>query len=613
MLGRYEQIPEFGLFPPECNWGSNLVGIKHIFLVKRDFSFSSFADFEDVDTWRDAIKDEDIYPIFRNKQTDNNSEPTKTEISDQGLTYKKNSGKYIFTLYFNYEYEFANKIKTFSETEYDFIFIDLNGNLVGYTPDGVTVKGFDTDLIMTYPMEIGVGGTPNWTKLLIELSYSEQLDQNAKIIKPTWNYLRNLLLVPVIVTEFVEGSLRFKVTDSVYGMVINSLIASDMTIEDDTGAITFTTFQNLGSGYYLLDGFSGALTFGNIVIDGRIYYGSGSYIVTEAIVELSNIVYNDSTSLDFDVLNTADSSLVGGLLVGDFVMTDDTNGVLTINSFTEVSTGRYSFDSLSAAMTTGDIDISSADYTGTGAYDLDIEVEIDNLAITSPITLNLDVTEVISANPLTTLGNSDWVITDDITGTITVTNTNYSGGLYILTLDKAITTGNVAVASVTHSGNANYSFIQANWLNSGAAGATDWLNPTDGVAEYWSQQAPLTYKDASIIVTGGFSGYAQRIESLVSDSGGAILQANAIFFKPGVEYQLYFTYRSDREVVVDLTSDTLTENFTPAANTGNAISYTSTSFTPAISDTFILVQFSLTRLITESGYLEIDNIELIEV
>ena len=203
-------------------------------------------------------------------------------------------------------------LKGFSEGDYDYMFTDRNGNTLAYSPDGTTVRGFDLDSLIVEKMNIG-STEPNWTKVGIELSEAAQLDRfavtvNAKV--SGWRPGRVLNLVPVKIIEIEEGSLRFRVLDLQYNTPVSGLQAADITIDDNTGAITFTDFQSLGNGYYFLDGLSAALTYGTVNVNTRIYYGSGNYTFGNAPVSIINIAFNSLTDFEFDVRLDLDNSAV---------------------------------------------------------------------------------------------------------------------------------------------------------------------------------------------------------------------------------------------------------------------------------------------------------------
>jgi len=83
--------------------------------------------------------------------------------------------------------------------------------------------------------------------------------------------------------------------------------------------------------------------------------------------------------------------------------------------------------------------------------------------------------------------------------------------------------------------------------NGGAPNTTDWINPTGGLAEFWSAVA----QTKSIVTGNGFIGDAQRIETIVSGTGThyhAIHQLDTDFLSAspttGGYGNLSFKYRS---------------------------------------------------------------------
>ena len=583
------------------------------FLVNVDFEFTDIADFIDQDTWIQAIKDRYIIPLLGAKQVSDKSDDTNYQTSKLEYKYKAYENKYEFDLSYLAPLDYIKVINQLDSQLYSIIFVDANNYVYAYSPDGTKIKALDTTLISFNKPKMGEA-SPSYTVMKVEIENPAQITELGIIQKFEWNVNRlEIIFVSITAISGTTSSISFTVKDENYDCPIRGLTETEITLDDNSGAETIGGLIEGNPGVYQLASITPGLTFGNIVINSNTYYGVEGYVITGAAVSVSYITYTSATELIFNVINDFDSSLVGGLLIGDFTITDDINGVLSIGAFSEISTGRYNLSSLSDNMTTGDIDISNGVYTGSDPYDLDILVTISNFTNSSTTEISLSVVELISGNNVTTLGNADWVILDDYSSVIAVTNTSYSLGLYTLTLDSTITTGSLSVLTSIYSGIASYDYEQEFFRNGGASGTTDWINPTGGLAEFWIQQSP-SLKEASIETGNGFTGNYQEAISLSGDASGALLLANAIFFRPGETYKLAFDFRTDStiSIIVFAPSGTLLSEST-TTNIGNAISFLSSSFSAISTDTFLQVLFSASKSVsTEQRYINIDNVRLIE-
>ncbi len=553
MIINPKELVANGGFPPECVSGSDINGIRHAFLVERGFSFSSFADFEDVDVWIQAIKDGNIIALLFNRAFQNESEETKKLLSGQDFFYETSKGKYRFMHFFNYAYDHANNLKDYSQGNFDYIYADRNGNIIAYTPEGTTVQGFETDFIEFEKMVIGDNANANWTKLFVELGDTDQLDNYAAIIKPSWKITRNLNLVPVEVTNITEGSLKFRVTDSVYGTAINGLRDGDVIINDNSGTISYTSFKKLGNGYYLLDGLSGALTYGDVEVDTNVYYGSGNYVITSAPVNIVNLVFNALDDIEFDVQLASDSSAVTGLTIPDFEIDDNTHLIVSIGSLTESPEGHYRLSSLSNDLTTGDININSGTYIGTTTYDAAIDVEIYDFDSDFGGTAQIicKVRESISLNAVSGLVKTDFIVTDSVTGVLTVNNAvEGDPGEYTLSLSGNRTSGTVEVDATIYSGSDPYDLTGANFKNAGytTGGATDWIDTDvdDGKADgVFSNDVGKEYR---IYTPGGdFTGAVQQvtIDDTATSFGVSIF---CDYLLPNTTYKAIVKFKSDANI-----------------------------------------------------------------
>ena len=155
MIRNFENTEVNSAFPVECVKPTDMYVIKTIFFVKRTYSFASVSDFQDLAIWIQAIKDGNIIPLFDCLDFVDVSDADPLEPNNQDYLYLKYKGKYKFVHKFNYNYDYAKNIRELSQSDFDYIFADRGGNIVAYTPDGVEVRGFETDSITVEKLNIG--------------------------------------------------------------------------------------------------------------------------------------------------------------------------------------------------------------------------------------------------------------------------------------------------------------------------------------------------------------------------------------------------------------------------------------------------------------------------
>lgn len=116
--------------------------------------------------------------------------------------------------------------------------------------------------------------------------------------------------------------------------------------------------------------------------------------------------------------------------------------------------------------------------------------------------------------------------------------------------------------------------------NAGGNNTTDWINPTDGLAEFWSTRlSPIT----SIVTGNGFVGNAQRME-VDSVTLAEAIEAPSITLEHSTSYQLSLKFRCSANNGGRLFWNSGTPIFNLPFNTGNAVLKSETVMTPASGD-----------------------------
>ena len=146
-------------------------------------------------------------------------------------------------------------------------------------------------------------------------------------------------------------------------------------------------------------------------------------------------------------------------------------------------------------------------------------------------------------------------------------------------------------------------------LNGGGVGATDWINPTGGLAQGWdSYDIPQT--TYSIVTGNGFTTNAQRLKKSNRYNGGIEYPIN-LTGQLDVEFYISFKYRSGNSMRLIFNFMSLAGQSKVAlpANTGNAIFYSAT-FVSNYADFYALMFRVETAASDADVWLEIDEVYL---
>lgn len=615
MIGQFENITPLLSLVPECSAVNNINYINNAFFWKRGFSFDTLVKFGTFNDWIQAIKDMNIIPVLRVKMYEDQSKQTDFYDTVGNYQVELDQGKYIFKLTLLSTLDYHKQLILLSGGDYEFSFSDKNGNLIAYSPDKVQVLGFEVDMINFEKIPIGNESKASIDVLNIELAKPKQLDKYSYVIQPEWR-VKDLNITKVTISEIEEGSLFFNVKDYVYGININGLNAYEININDASGAITFSSFRSLGNGDYVLDGLSSALTLGSIDVDSRLYYGSNDYILVQTAVTVSEVIYNSDDNFDFTLTIDANGDPATGLIVSGVTITDDVNGVLT-GSLSELSAGKYRMAGLSNSLTTGDLDINTAEYLGTYAYSLAIQYTVYNITSLASDRISLSVRDQFY-EPVTDRVLADFEATytevdPDPPVSMSIDSiVNNGSGNYTVIFNNPRTSGYVtATAQESSSTFTPFDFTnKGTVLNGGGADTTDFNDSDgDGLADFYTLfNAAFTSKS----IVAGKTGSAQGL-TYTSDSVKGTLRSSCYYFKPNQAYKLRVIAQLLKGLNVKVTSSdaavSIDDNFTPSIDWNT---FDTGTFTPSITTTTLDIEIVITGGFT-TAELKIDYIELIEV
>lgn len=164
---------------------------------------------------------------------------------------------------------------------------------------------------------------------------------------------------------------------------------------------------------------------------------------------------------------------------------------------------------------------------------------------------------------------------------------------------------------VKNSGALGSEYTDFDFSNSGGASTTDWINPTNGLAEDWTDNTPGSYT-YEIITGEGFVGNAQKATKLVPQISGRSFVSDPINITNGNRYKLVMSYKgvfAGAELINVINSSNGTQvSLSLADNTGDAVEVESNIFSANDSQAKLLIVLSNTN-----DWIIIDNARLVEI
>lgn len=349
-----------------------LAPFRAAYLIDPSYTFTDEAAFDDEDTFKTLVQNKTIIPLNRISDTVRLSEEDEIYVTEQDLHIGGKPGKVAYELTFDYSIDYVAAVSQYSEQYYKMLFYGMDGRLSGYSSNGVSIEGFDTELIYFRKPEFGTNdGSHN--KVVIWLADSAQLKKTYTIC-PDWQPT-SIRRVACEISNFTKLSTyvyQFNVNDVNYDNAINTI--TSFTISDNSVLGTINSITNLGNGLYQIET-AFELTYGDIEINHPVYYGSGNYAFTGLVgsIELAAIQTGDAFTEDYNsvyiVLKDYNGDAITGAVVGDFDVTDSTNGTLgiTLSTIPGANDGAYKL-TLDDLMTSGTITYDDGDNTASLSY-----------------------------------------------------------------------------------------------------------------------------------------------------------------------------------------------------------------------------------------------------
>lgn len=587
---------------------------KTIVFVNPDFQFDSLDDLKDRDIWIQGVKDKNLIPILDSKNVTPQPAQTQYETGEDEITILIRNGRYIFTMFYFVDFNFHKLLKYYSQQDYDVIFIDFDNNVVAYSPEGTYIKGLEANLINVEDMEIG-DQKISWTPLYIELADSKQYNDFGVVEKVDFKLNKlNVTFVNIIDISGTQNYIKFSVVDENFGYPISGLSETDIVLNDTVnGLILFNSLREISCGVYDSNNLSELLNLGDIVIDTDYFYGSAEYEFNNPLVAvtLQNVTVNSYTSIDFDLIETISTNAVTDLLQSEVQVVDDVSGNITIGLLTHNGAGNYSLTGLSPNILIGDINIIGSRYTGSGAYNYNVALDV--VITTNNLSNQLLISVSNDGSPYTGLTASNFTLNETInTNTTKKSVSEISSGNYRMIVENGSRfTGSIDVVDGAFNGSGNYSYTSNYILNTGAVGTTDWIDSnSDGLADYIEILNSLT---ATIVTDTYFDGNIQRFDN-TGGTQSPLAKFTVSGFKNNTQYKFRFKFRANKNWVMFVyRDDDILANQVFFENVGVSSGYHTTYETQSF-DTLdadqILFNFNI---VNYPSYVMIDEVELIEV
>jgi hypothetical protein len=256
-----------------------------ILWVKPDFEIATEAAALLEATWVDAVDLFQVYPFPYFEQVENQDEDDVKESLPTGLDVFIREGKIKEMGSTNLSLMTLQNLRTFNNVKGSIILISSNGYIMGYSPDGVKLKGFTLQNFHVGGIGKTDGTTQRRTPVSWGISDSAQVLDYGVAIKPTWNPLdlEGILDVDIAVQTDTNALCEFTVKRTCDGEGVDGLVAADFNFLVTAGtAQTGSTFAEVGNGAYKYTSSGTTFTTGTIDLKLPSAQTTGGYESTGA-------------------------------------------------------------------------------------------------------------------------------------------------------------------------------------------------------------------------------------------------------------------------------------------------------------------------------------------
>ena len=182
-----------------CQKNNPFTDAVSLIIATKGFEFASFTSFATQADWETAIKAKQVFPLHGIVEFEDQSEDVQYYETASGVRIPRRQGKYRYMYMYNLPLEVHKALQTFRNASVEVFVVDSAGNVSGYSPDGVKVKGMSVGMINPEKMKPALqDNTPAFSPLAIDMADEKQWNEQGVFVTPGWS---PLLLEPVSSVE----------------------------------------------------------------------------------------------------------------------------------------------------------------------------------------------------------------------------------------------------------------------------------------------------------------------------------------------------------------------------------------------------------------------------
>lgn len=228
-----------------CEADNPFAVAQSLFLAAEDQEFASAAEFASIDKWNEAVIAKQIFPIHDiNNVTDASEEDVTYTSPSTGAKSHIRDGKRGSMYDLQMPLVLHQILRTYSFKKFRLYVADLNGNIIGTSPDGVKVTGISLQYFKVGRMLAATADTPAFTQVETQEADVREFDDRGVYITPTWS------------PSSIEGVLGLTLaqvgTASGTDIVVDTYFANGLSSDGSVNQIPYTGLED-NSSWVLVD------------------------------------------------------------------------------------------------------------------------------------------------------------------------------------------------------------------------------------------------------------------------------------------------------------------------------------------------------------------------
>lgn len=237
-----------------CGAGNPLTIPYGIILTDPTFEFSTFSAFATQANYLSGIVAGTLVPIMGCKGIEAKDVEDSVHTTDTGEKIFLYHGKRGQSLKFHLSLYQHQILMDYPLKKWRAFFVDVEGNVLGTSPDGTKVKGFSISSLFVNKLPTAQKDAPRWTMVEFQESIVDELDRRGVYVNPsTWlaSDLEPVTQVELTVgtcssfeftatVQFVDG-FGLKSTGAKNTQAISGLVAANFYVIDQGGVVETVT------------------------------------------------------------------------------------------------------------------------------------------------------------------------------------------------------------------------------------------------------------------------------------------------------------------------------------------------------------------------------------